>query len=419
MNFFPQQGQYKEEEEMHMHPFDQIPPSLEQGFIPLERLCSHITLPYDEPYAHLRALLLHAMESLAEKLSCQAFLASDSQEERRQLALICRVEARQGVTLSALRRADKTQGSIGLYLAMLGLELSAVLAQRLPEGALRQALHFALPEFLDEVYRLSNLMMLEKNIPAQKILGGYVEIMPGRPLIACHRHPYDDVKARLAPQHIWEKMASLMMIAVTEEQQRFFQEAAFRAESMLEQEIFAEMTLIAQGHQTLFLSLLPSETPLARLMLCQYTEGYIYDSCAGEEKNPALRQLYLQERDHEFSHIQKIAAQWAREKGADVSMPEFPARLQMGPNKGYVRDVLQNAGVTGMREGYAAVGSLPLGADFFRYQQKICPHPENVPSHQVISRIIEKTGEDYRYEIASHPMEAMRNRNKDNIQVGR
>jgi len=399
--------------------FTQLPPALEQGIYPLEKLSLSLTLGHDAPYSHLRLLLLTSMEAFSQFFSHQATLSSLSQDERRQLALIRRTDTRQQITLTSLRSPHKGELRRAIYLSMLALELSAVLAQRLPEGELRQALHFVLPEFLDELYRLSNLLMLEENIPAQSLLGGYAEIMPGRPLIACQRHPFDDVKQPLSDSDLWEEMAPLIMAAVVQEQHRFFLQALSGAENPLPRSLYGELSLIAEQHKTLFFSLLPRKDYLEMYLLCQYAEGYLYTSCAEEEENAAIRQLYLQEKEYELSHIKKAFELCLLKNGKVPPLPDFPCPLHLGPNKGYVRDMLQNAGVTALREGYVPVGSLPAGADFFRYQQKLLPHPEKAPSHQIIAQLIEKTGEDYRYEIAPHPLEGMRNRQQDHLKIGR
>lgn len=403
-----------------MHPFDLVPPALEQGLRPLEALARGAILPKEAPYTQARALLLAAMERYSVALSQQLSTALSSQDVRRDLALLRRIDARQAATLSALRPPDK-EGDCqrAILLAMLSLELAAVLAQRLGEGTVRQALHFALPEFLDEIYRLANLLMLTEGKQAQQLLAGYVEIMPGRPLIACHRHPYDEVRAPAVPAGILEELSPLLLCAVAEEKQCFLLHAANRAEDGLARGLYLELSLLAEQHETLFASLVDQREPLDRLLLCQYAESYLYDSCAREEEIASLRQLYLEERDHELAHIRKLSDLCARENGNAPALPDFPDRLRLGPNKGYVRDALQNVGITSLRESYVPVGTLPQGADFFRYQQRVCPQAEQVPSHQVAAQVIEKTGEDYRFEIALHPVEALRNRQKDNTQVGR
>lgn len=401
-----------------MHPFDLVPPSLEQGLAPLAALAA-VPVSEDHPYAKARLLLLAALETAAVQDSSLLSLPFVSQDTRRDLALIRRIDARQQATLAALQPDAVSQLRQGILYALLSLDLCAVLAQRLPEGALRMALHFVLPEYLDELYRLSNLMMLLENASAQQFLQGYAEIMPGRPLIACHRHPYDEVRHPLpADADILSRLSPLLLFSVMRKKEGFYLRAASQTADPDARALYLELSLLAQQHATHFGSLLPSMEPLEHLLWTQYAEAYLYDSCAREEENAAMRQLFLEERDHELAHLQKLCALMEIEKGDRPQLPAFPDPLRLGPSKGYVRDVLQSIGLTAQRERYVPVGQLPQGADFFRYQQRLCDR-ENVPSHRVVMRLIEKTGSDYRFEIAPHPIEALQNRQRDNTQVGR
>ncbi len=402
-----------------MHPFDHCLPGLEQGLYPLKRMLQIPMPPANSPYARARALLLLSIEGFSQKTALSLLSFLNNQDIRRDIALIHRAEARQEASLQLCRPEEEIPLERSIFLSMLGLELSAVLAQRLPDSATRQALHFALPELLDEVYRLSNLLMLFYGKNAHELLGGYVEIMPGRPLIACQRHPYDEIKKAAEPACILESMAPLMLSAVCYLQRQEFLACLQHEKAPLARALFQELSLISAQHLMLFESLIPEQSPLEQLLLCQYTEGDLYHSCAQEEENAALRQMYLEEAEHEFAHIRKTADLCAKKKGIHVSLPDFPLPLRLGPNKGYVREVLQNVGGTAHREGYIAVGQLPPGADFFRYQDRLIPREEEIASYQIISQMIEKTGSDYRFEIAPHPIEALRNRRQDNTQVGR
>jgi hypothetical protein len=58
----------------------------------------------------------------------------------------------------------------------------------------KESLDFALLEDFDHLYRFSNLLNLDQNIPSEKLVKSYVEITPGRPTIAEHRHPEDAVR---------------------------------------------------------------------------------------------------------------------------------------------------------------------------------------------------------------------------------
>ena len=43
----------------------------------------------------------------------------------------------------------------------------------------------------------------------------------------------------------------------------------------------------------------------------------------------------------------------------------------------------------------------------------------DVASHNVIDRYIRAHGQDYRFELAKNPIEALRDRSRDNVDVGR
>ena len=44
---------------------------------------------------------------------------------------------------------------------------------------------------------------------------------------------------------------------------------------------------------------------------------------------------------------------------------------------------------------------------------------KNVPSHLVIDNYIKTHGEDLRFEVAPHPIEALRDRKTDNYEIAR
>ena len=214
-------------------------------------------------------------------------------------------------------------------------------------------------------------------------------------------------------------MAPLLLCAVLATKQEFALDAAFQENDILARALFQELSLVTQGQLTRLHSLLPERSPLGQMHLIQYTETYLYDSLAQDEDLPILRQLYLEEKEKENAHLKKALRLMEQAEETPPNFSSTPERLRLGPNKGYIRDVLQNVGVTALRENYVPVGTLPEGADFRRYQQRLCPRPEEIPSHLCIDRVIKKFGMDYRFEIAPHPIECMRNRACDHLQIGR
>ena len=84
----------------------------------------------------------------------------------------------------------------------------------------------------------------------------------------------------------------------------------------------------------------------------------------------------------------------------------------------YVRQQLESVRLTADRENYINVKEMPKDSDFFNYQNIVNPKTANVASHKVIDEYIDKKGIDYRYQIAEHPVDALRDRHKDNTTVG-
>ena len=103
-------------------------------------------------------------------------------------------------------------------------------------------------------------------------------------------------------------------------------------------------------------------------------------------------------------------------------MPDavFPEPLRLTSNVDYVREVLKHTvNLTADRESWTPVDQLKNDADFFRYHSEINGNPETVESHDIIERLIEREGRDYRYEVSENPIKGLRDRKHDNLEVGR
>ena len=99
---------------------------------------------------------------------------------------------------------------------------------------------------------------------------------------------------------------------------------------------------------------------------------------------------------------------------------EFPAPLKLESNIDYVRNVLgSTVNFTAMREGYVNLEDGRKHETFEDYQQQVNVPEKNVMSHAVIEDYIRKNGMDYRFETAPNPVEALRDRRRDDTQTGR
>ena len=75
--------------------------------------------------------------------------------------------------------------------------------------------------------------------------------------------------------------------------------------------------------------------------------------------------------------------------------------------------------LTADREDYVRINSVPDDSDFFYYQKEVNNTIGDVASHKVIAAIQEKSGRDYRSEIAPNPIKELCDREKDNTTLGR
>ncbi len=53
---------------------------------------------------------------------------------------------------------------------------------------------FALLEDFDHLYRYADQLKMDEDMPTHKLVRDTIEMTPGRPTIAHHRHPFDSVR---------------------------------------------------------------------------------------------------------------------------------------------------------------------------------------------------------------------------------
>lgn len=337
-------------------------------------------------------------------------------EARRQAALIRRVERQQRLRFLSLLPHERPCEQILFSLFTLQtLTASAALAEK--NAALRAVMGFLLPENCDMLYRAANLLSLEYGVSADTLLQGQAELMPGRPCIAAHRHPYDDVLKPLERPSA-RSFSTLFLLQAASRSAARLTANALSVRSPRARALYAELSLILSGHATQYSSLMPGTEPGLALLLRAYAHCSLFSDLAEQEAEPALAGIFREARDAACAHLQKARSMLPSEAVPFLG-EELPPPLALRPHKGTVRDALRGVGVTLRRGEQLPVGTLPAGADFFRYQERINADIPHVPSHAVVAAHILKTGCDFRSELAPHPVEMLRSRTADPVAVGR
>ncbi len=410
-----------------MNPFKEKTKKPEEYLSSLEKLYPK---QYDknttDPYTKTRIILACGAEYEANWHSHQMQRHNDNMDLRRSLALVRFVEKQQQQYLAQLKPADESILETTIAYEQLAVDLTAEMALREKNTNVKKALDFALLEDFDHLYRYADLLDDDYGIHAEKLVGKYTEIMPGRPTVAHHRHPIDNVKACISSKKndIQSVLDTMIITAAEQQTMNFYMNVGAHYKTEGGKRLYQEICLVEEEHVTQYGSLIDASCdPFECTLLHEYTECYVYWSNYMTETDEKMKQIWEYMFETELSHLHaavKLLKKYDKKDYEDVILtPEFPKPLELKEHIDYVRSVLSNTVEnTGKLGDYKKIGSLPEDDRFFEYNAKFNYPVKNNPSHKVISDYIGKHGKDYRFQVADHPIPALVSRTIDNVEVG-
>ena len=411
-----------------MNPFHMKPGKKADLIVNWEQLW---TKPYDknavDPYTRTRVILMNGTEFESVWFGHQFSRNTVDNELRRTIALIRRSEQQQQKQLAHLKPGDETPLEHTIGYEQLAVDLTAHLAKRVSDMGVKNALDFALLEDFDHLYRYADYLDMKSGVKAENLVGRYTEIMPGRPTIAHHRHPYDSIRFPMTGRNpdTMNLLAANVITAAEQQTMNYYMNLAATYPEETGRRLYQEIGMIEEQHVSQYGSLLnPNMTWLENLLAHQFTECWLYWSCYETETDPYIKNVWEAMFEKELMHLH-IAEGLLREyEGKEwqhvIPNAEFPEPLKLESNIEYVRQILgSTVNNTACRENYVDVSCLPQGGTFADYQQQVNVPIENVMSHAVIEQYIAQKGQDYRFETAPNPVPELRDRTKDNTEVGR
>ena len=410
-----------------MNPFKEVPVDLDKCFMNWKQIYPKA---YDktkvDPYTKARIILMNGAETEQIFFMHQFNRNCNNNDVRRHIAIIRRISQQMQKLIQCLKPINESVLEETISYEMLAVDLTARLAQNEPNPCVRDALNFALLEDFDHLYRYSNLLQMEYGIPAERLVGRYTEIMPGRPTIAHHRNPKDSVRFYIDKNSdLITKLHVNIITAAEQQTMNFYMNVCNLYPSDLGRRLYQEIGMVEEQHVTQYGSLMNTNmTWFENLLLHMYTMCYLYYSCMQDETNICVKKIWEEGyvRSVAGLHLAAYLLRECENKEWSEVIPDgtFPKLLKLGPNIEYVREVLKNTvDYTAVRERYSPVQNLEPNADFFKYQCIVNKYVEAVPSHNVIEKHIGKYGCDYRFEVAPNPIAELRNRKEDNTTVGR
>ena len=388
--------------------------------------------PYDKktakPYTKTRVILMNGTEFEQNWFLHRFYRSCNNNDLRREIANVRRHEQQQQKMIASLKPIDETDLEHTISYEQLAVDLTAILARHVTDERVRSALNFALLEDFDHLYRYANLLEMEQGISAKDITREYTEIMPGRPTISEHRHPFDAVNHFICnlTADPFTKLTTNIITAAEQQTMNYYMNIANFHPSEMGRKLYTEIAMIEEQHVSEYGSLLDTNcTWLENWVMHEYTECYLYYSCYEDETDQYIKNMYKQLYLEECGHLQKASEMLKKYEGKDWQClfpcgGDFPELLNFEGNIEYIRDVIKNTVyMTKARENYIDSRDLSPKSDFKRYNRQVNGPKDNNPSHLVIEKHIKEYGQDYRFETAPHPIRELQDRTTDNTTVGR
>ena len=379
------------------------------------------------PWTKVRIILMNGTEFESCWFLHQFARHCNNDELKRDLAIVRRQEQQQQKRISCLKPIGESLLEETIGYEQLAVELTAILAQRELNENNKKALDFALLEDFDHLYRFSNLLKMDYQINGENLVGHYTEIMPGRPTISEHRHPYDSIRIPLNNKKAddFSKIVVNIITAAEQQTMNFYMNMAQMYKNDLGRRLFSEIGMIEEQHVSQYESLKdPNCTWLECWVMHEYTECYLYYSMKEQEVDLKIKKIWEEHFEMEVSHLKLALKYLKKEEGKELkdllNNVYFPEPLIFGQNKEYVRDVIKKTiQNTALKDEYIDVNRLEDNTLFYDYQSMVNKNDEMVASHKVIDQCIERFASDYRYMDSPHPISSLDNRKKDNVSIGR
>ncbi|MBQ9000361.1 MAG: hypothetical protein IJ087_00715 [Eggerthellaceae bacterium] len=412
-----------------MNPFEEKPSKSVLDLVPNWRGLS--VKPYSklacDPFTKERIILMNGIEVEAAIFGHNFTRHCTDDALKRDLALCRRMEQMQQKRVNWMSPSDEKTIETTIGYEQLAVDLTACLAMREPDPYVKAAMDFALLEDFDHLYRYSNLLDFDGDVPAHKLTLDMVEITPGRPTIAEHRDPTDAVlrPGKGERMDIQTILGAMTLTAGEQQTMNFYMNTGNTLPEGYGRDLYQEIAMVEEEHVTQYESLLdPTLSWLEMLLLHEYQECYLYHSFFETETDRYVKKLWGEHLEMEILHLHTAAELLEKHEGKHytdlVGTGEFPELLELKPTTEYVRAVLaEQVNLTIDRDEFVDVGSLNDEHRFFTWNNHVNGRVQDVPSHAVIREHINRFDEDYRREIEPNPIAGLQDRTSDNTQVAR
>jgi hypothetical protein len=364
--------------------------------------------PYDKksvhPYTQARVILMNGIEVEAAIFKHQFARVTPDAELKRQLSASRRAEQQQQKIINWLVPGDASTLETTIGYEQVAVDLTAFLARTVPDSYVKQVFDFGLLEDFDHLYRYANLMQLAEGKEAEEIVKQYTEVVPGRPTMKEHRHPFDEIRKSIDRKKADPKTILYILTLVAGEQQtmNYYMNQGNRFKDDLARGLYLEIAQIEEQHVSQYESLLDARASWFEMsVMHEYNECYLYYSFMNQEPDSRIKNVWETHLAMEIEHL-KTAVQTMekmdKKDAAEILPSKMPDPIVFESNIEYVRDILESqVNFTAKETHFVPVDELEPNHRYFNFQNKV--NGNWIPSEEVIFANTKKNKHDYRLEI--------------------
>ena len=298
----------------------------------------------DDAFTRVRVILMNGIEN--EAWIFQHQFARMNRDMRKELAMVRRVEQHQQTLVNWLLPADQSVLETTIGYEQVAVEVTASVAQHEPDPYMKQVYEFGVLEDFDHLYRYAALMDRLEGKDPNCILQSYTDVVPGRPTVEQHRHPFDDLRTpydrkKAAPI---TRIHALLILAAEQQTRNFYATVGNVYADPVARQVYAEISSIEEQHVTQYESIIdPDETWMEKWLMHECMEVYCYYSCMQQESNPRIKAIWEMLLDYELGHLHHVMDLFQRVEKRDpmeVLPAKLPEPLDFTSHRDWVRKVL-------------------------------------------------------------------------------
>jgi hypothetical protein len=297
-----------------------------------------------DAFTRVRVILMNGLESEAVRFSHAA--ARMNKDLQLALARVRRIEHHQQTLVNWLNPPDQSPLETTIGYEQTAIEVTASVAQAEPDAYLAQVYRFGMLEDFDHLYRYSALMDRMEGKDANNILQSYTDIRPGRPTVAEHRAPEDDLRRpydRTVAAAI-SKLNALTIVSGEHQVHDYYMNIGPLFSDPVARQLYAEIASIEEQHVTQYESIIdPSETWLEKWLVHEATEVYNYWSCLQQEDDKRVKRVWERFLDYELGHLHFVAdlmKAHERRDPAELLPKTLPEPIHYESQRAFVRQTL-------------------------------------------------------------------------------